>query len=97
MAEFVELLGLQKRYDEAKEEEVIGAGGLFKSRRLTMDSIDLLKGPNPFCSLKNASVLVPPPRAIPYVVLGRNTIFREHDIMFRENQKHMIFRWPPKK
>ena len=96
MAEFVDLLELQAKLAQASEEDIVGAGGHIKARRIPLDSMSILKSNDVFCNMKNVSVLVPPLGAIPFVVLGRDTVFREHDITFRENQRHLIFRCPQK-
>lgn len=90
--EFIEILGLETKL--GKEAEVVGAGGVFKARRITIDSIEILKSTVTFCDFKHIEVLTPQRGTLPYVVLGRNSIFRRYDITFREKQKHIIFRRP---
>ncbi|MDI6884553.1 MAG: retropepsin-like aspartic protease [Hadesarchaea archaeon] len=92
--ELIEILGLRTQYEQAKEIEVVGAGGVFKARKVKIDLIEVLKSTIVFCDFRNIEVLV---LELPYTILGRNSIFQEFDITFREKHQHIIFRWPPKK
>jgi hypothetical protein len=95
--EHLGILGLEKEYNDSKEHSTVGAGGTFQTRTVTLDLMEIFKGVDVFCHFNQIRVNIPPKDALPYVVLGRNYIFREHDITFRELQEHTIFRYPPKK
>jgi len=91
--EFIELLGIPL---PTESELTVGAGGSFNSYRIQLDLIECLKANTPFSSFRNSLVRVPTTYdIIPYVVLGRDTIFTSFDITFRENKQQIIFR-PPK-
>ncbi len=69
-----------------------GAGGSFENWDGLVD-IELLKGSNVICVLKDIDACIPKKLGqIPYCVLGRDSIFREYDITFRENQEKTILR-----
>jgi hypothetical protein len=92
--ELAEILGI-----EIPEEriEAMGAGGTFPIYNSKIKEIDVLKGMNPFCVMKDLDVAIPvSPDAIPHVILGRDTIFWSNDITFRERREHTIFRVPKK-
>lgn len=73
----------------------MGAGGLFPTHHVRIDSIEILKGRTCFCEFRNLMVRIPARRgAIPHVVLGRDSIFRRYDITYREDEENMIFRHP---
>ena len=73
--------------------EAVGAGGTFKGYEATLDSIGLIKGTQVFCELKDWPVLVPTTSwAIPYVILGRDGVFRKYDITYREHKEQLLFR-----
>ncbi|MCW3975628.1 MAG: hypothetical protein NWE86_05225 [Candidatus Bathyarchaeota archaeon] len=48
-----------------------------------------------FCEFNNCNVRIPVKEgSIPYSVLGRDTIFKEFDISYRENAQQIVFRNP---
>jgi len=86
--EFAEILSLPIE----KEEEAIGAGGSFKNTIRRVD-ISILKGSSTIAQFSNFYVYVPVDEGkVPYVVLGRDSIFRKFDITFRENKERVILR-----
>lgn len=90
--ELAEILSLPTE----KQESAIGAGGSFDNtiRRV---NIALLKGRTTFAEFSNFPAYVPTdPDRVPYVVLGRDSVFREFDITFRENKQRFILRGPKK-
>lgn len=75
-----------------KESIAVGAGGSFNNTIRRVD-ISLLKGNRVFAKFPNFPVYVPTDAGrLPYVVLGRDSIFRKFDITFRENQMRFILR-----
>jgi hypothetical protein len=92
--EFIDLLGITTLEET---ELTIGAGGNFNSYLIRLDSIDCLKANEVFCSFDNFLVRVPVAYdLIPFIILGRDSIFTSFDITFRENKQQIIFR-PPKR
>jgi len=88
--DLADILSLPK----VKEDSAIGAGGRFKAFIAKVD-ISIMKGSSAFATFKDFPAYVPyDPEAIPYVVLGRDSIFRKFDISFRENKQRVIFRHP---
>jgi len=92
--EIAEILGI----DTPKEtHDAVGAGGIFPTYHSKIDQIDVFKGTKVFCELCKISVIIPVKAgAIPHTILGRDTIFWENDITFRERRQHTIFRNPPR-
>jgi hypothetical protein len=81
-----------------KEEQAVGAGGRFQNTIRKVD-ISLLKGvKTPVVTFHNFSAYVPTEEdRIPYVVLGRDSIFRKFDIIFRERQQRVLLKTPKNK
>jgi hypothetical protein len=80
-----------------KTDSAVGAGGRFDNtiRRV---KISVLKGKMAVAVFPDFPVYVPTEQdRIPYVVLGRDSIFRKFDITFRENIQRAILRTPKKK
>ena len=73
----------------SRKMESVGAGGTFETR-LGNISIAVLLGSDVMCDMGQREIQVPVSRsAIPYVVLGRDTLFQEYDIKFMERSKMM--------
>jgi hypothetical protein len=88
--DMAEILGLN--VDPSTSERAIGAGGEFRTINFNI-TIQLLKGGYVFDEFKDWPVTVPVNReAIPYVVLGRDSVFLRYDITFRERQRRTILR-----
>ena len=82
----------------AKPKDAVGAGGIFSNINSQLEKLVLLKGRNSIHDeFQNIGVQVPVnPDAIPYVVLGRDTLFRRYDITFEErNEKVVLKRHKP--
>jgi predicted aspartyl protease len=91
--EFAEMLELSNVEDEKNEVDAHGAGGHFKTWLTHLDMVEFIKGASVVAEFRNMRVLVPTdPDAIPYVVLGRDHIFRSFDITFRERTQRTVFR-----
>lgn len=79
-----------------REDRAVGAGGSFNNTIRKVD-ITLLKGRTRFSKIPNFPAYVPVEEGrIPYVVLGRDSIFRKFDITFRENKQRFVLRGPKK-
>lgn len=73
--------------------QAVGAGGVFDTYHVTIESIQVLKGTTSFFEMNNSVVAVPTTvGAIHYAVLGRDGIFKKYDIIFREKEEHVVFR-----
>jgi hypothetical protein len=80
-----------------KQETAVGAGGKFENtiRNVT---IQILRGRGVVAEFPDFPVYVPTEQdRIPYVVLGRDSIFRKFDITFRENLRRFVMKTPKKK
>ena len=74
-----------------EEVESEGAGGCFKTRRIKLIA-EMVKGKT-VCWSGKVDFLVPTEyKRIPYVVLGRDSIFKAFDITFCENLQKTEFR-----
>ena len=70
-----------------------GAGGKFNSYVVNFDRLDVLKNRDIFQTFRNAEILVPGSHdLIPYAILGRDYIFENFDITFREREKKVVLR-----
>jgi hypothetical protein len=77
-----------------KEESAVGAGGKFQNTIRRVD-ITILKGFYPVAKFSNFPAYVPTELdRIPYVVLGRDSIFRKFDIVFREKMQRVLLKAP---
>jgi len=77
--------------------DATGAGGKFPTR-VTECEIAVLKQKEIVSILNAKHIHIPKERGrIPFVVLGRDTIFQKYDIIFRENTMKVIFRRPKEK
>jgi hypothetical protein len=62
------------------------AGGSADFFPLTLKRLSLLVGGKIFSDFRNIHLLVPPPeRDLPYVILGRDYVFKRFHVTFREN------------
>lgn len=90
--EIMDMLGVQfpGTFDSA---DSVGAGGQFDSYRVSIDRMDILKNQDHLFQFENLKVLVPKsPDAIPYTILGRDSIFHHFDITFREREQKVVLR-----
>ena len=75
-----------------KQDSAVGAGGRFQNTIRRVD-ISILKGHSVVAKFSNFPAYVPTePDRVPYVVLGRDSIFRKFDITFREHKEKVILR-----
>jgi len=74
--------------------DAIGAGGAFSNIPSRIDKVVLVKGRDSvYEEFDNLSVFVPVlPDTLPYMVLGRNSIFKRFDIKFVERQEKIIMK-----
>lgn len=69
-------------------QEATGAGGRFPTTRVKLKRLTLVKNVTPFCRLVEVEVLVPDEEErLPYVILGRDHVFKHFDITFQENRR----------
>ena len=86
--ELAELLQVPLTGSEVDSE---GAGGSFKTRLVEL-RVEIIKSRS-VCWSKRVNFHVPTEHnRIPYIVLGRDTVFRDYDIIFRENEQRTVFR-----
>ena len=88
MAEALQL-NLSKSISDA-----VGAGGVFPNIKSKLDSLELVKGKQSiFDQFNDVTVKVPTQEgAIPYMVLGRDLIFKRFDIKFEERNQKVILK-----
>lgn len=77
-----------------KHESVIGAGGEFTSVNTIVGKCQLIKSQNTaFDEFVNLPISVPTkPQTLPYMILGRDSIFRHFTIRFLENDEKIVLR-----
>ena len=72
--------------------EVTGAGGKLEAYASNAD-LTVLKGLHPVIEFKNFPVLIPRSlEAIPYVILGRDSLFQKAQITFRERDEKLLLK-----
>ena len=54
-----------------------------------MNRIILMKGNTVLNEISNPRIRVPVKAELPYVILGRDTIFKKYKIRFEENEKQL--------
>lgn len=70
-----------------------GAGGTFDSLIGKVAQVDLIKNVTQFCTFHGLSVWVPEKVGLlPYMVFGRDAVFKRFDITFEEQRRRMVFR-----
>lgn len=77
-----------------KPKDAVGAGGKFPNIPTKMDKVMLIKGANSvYEEFTNLGIYVPSDyNAVPYMVLGRDSIFRRFTIKFLENQEKFVLK-----
>lgn len=74
-----------------EDSESIGAGGTFPTFISKLKRLCLLKGTTLFAEFANIAVHVPKRSGrIPYVILGRDTIFQRFHVEFQEKRRRVI-------
>jgi hypothetical protein len=74
--------------------QAVGAGGKFQNT-IRKVNISILKGTTPIVNFPSFPAYVPTEAdRIPYVVLGRDSIFRKFDVIFRERQQRVLLKSP---
>ena len=89
--ELAEILDLDLNRETSK---AVGAGGKFSSKASIIGKCQLIKNKNAvFDEFTNLSVNVPvKTNTLPYMVLGRNSIFRRFDIRFMERAEKITLK-----
>ncbi len=90
--DFAELLNLEI----GEVSGATGAGGVFETNLSTLP-IEILKGGTTMSEFEPEVHVPIDPERVPYVILGRDTIFLLYDITFRENLGQFILRKPKKR
>jgi hypothetical protein len=86
--ELADIMGCRLSLSDTESE---GAGGCFRTRRTTVN-IALMKGTRTGWSGRMEFLVPTEEKRIPYVILGRDSVFRAYDITFRENAQKTVFR-----
>ncbi len=74
---------------------VSGAGGEFQSYLTNIEEIDVIKGQILLTKFENLRVRVPTEKdGIPFVVLGRDSIFFRYNIKFQESKQQIQLQKP---
>lgn len=69
---------------------VAGAGGSFQSYSANIEKISVIKGTTILAEFNHALVRIPSKKeGIPFVILGRDSIFFRYDIKFQENKQQL--------
>lgn len=96
--ELAELLDLPHLLEDT---ESIGAGGPFSTFIAKLHRLQLIKGTKIISNFVDLQVHVPTePDRIPYVILGRNSIFDRFEVIFQEKKNTLILhhhKWAGKK
>jgi hypothetical protein len=80
-----------------KQAQAVGAGGKFQNTIRKVD-ISILKGTTAIVKFNSFPAYVPTEAdRIPYVVLGRDSLFRKFDVTFRERQQRVLLKMPKSK
>jgi len=79
--------------DPKETGHVTGAGGTFEAWKDHVDLIQVCKGSHIYCEMKHVPVQFPRNGgAVPYAVLGRDSIFKKCDVTFREDDQKVVFK-----
>ncbi len=74
-----------------QNQEATGAGGDFMND-VCKFGVELLKGTQIMCRLEGEAHVPKEEGRVPYVVLGRDTLFEAYDITFRERRQMVVLR-----
>lgn len=74
--------------------DAVGAGGAFGNIPTELERLVLIKGRNSiYDEFQHIKVQIPVnPQAIPYVVLGRDSLFKRYDITFEERNEKVVLK-----
>jgi hypothetical protein len=74
--------------------DAVGAGGAFSNIESRIDKVVLLKGMNSiYDEFPNLFTFVPvQPHTLPYMILGRENLFRRYDIKFQEREEKVTLK-----
>ena len=89
--EIADILGVIP--DKPKFQNVTTAGGIVPFFKVRIKRLSLLSGGKIFSDFRNLMVLVPSrERDLPYVILGRDTVFKRFHTTFKENIKKFVIK-----
>ncbi len=93
--EIAEMIGLlpEGERGELKKGQATGASAAFPTYLIKLSILKVIKAAHPFDILRDIDVHVPQSEHVhlPYVVLGRNYLFKHFDVTFHENRHKMTF------
>lgn len=78
----------------AKPQSAVGAGGNFECIRTSVEKCSILKGKKSVVeNFENLQMGIPVKTStLPYMILGRNSVFRRFDIKFQERNEKFILK-----
>jgi hypothetical protein len=86
--EFIEILGIELPSITA---QALGANGPFMLYNVILELLECYSEDVIFCIFENISVKIPTnPNTLPFIVLGRDSLFKRYEITFRENENELI-------
>ncbi len=91
--EIANIIGIApKNLSAAQKIPVQVAGAIVNAVPIRVDILKIIKNVTPFYTFRGfAALMIPQEGAIPYSILGRDTIFRHFEITFCEKRRKMIF------
>ena len=90
--EIADLLDLIPIGDDVVHQEASGAGGRFPTMPITLKRLTLVKNISPFAEFVEVPALIPDQDdVLPYVILGRDRVFKRFDITFQERRRKFVF------
>lgn len=86
--DYLAILDLKDLHESSAE----GAGGTFKTQVGRVDLVKVMKKAWTFDTFRDLTVHIPTSsEAIPYMILGRDSIFKRFDVTFHERRKRLTF------
>ncbi len=90
--EIADAIDLIPSGDDVVHQEASGAGGRFPTVSVTLKRLTLVKNVSPFAEFVEVPALVPDQDdVLPYVILGRDCVFKRFDIAFQERRRKFVF------
>jgi hypothetical protein len=83
--------GLVKISTTAEGLPAVGAGGTFPNDEFAYD-VELVKGGSTLMRIRGTALVPREMGRIPYVVLGRDNLFKIYDITFRDQKQLLVMR-----
>jgi predicted aspartyl protease len=90
--EIADLLDLIPSGDNVVHLEASGAGGRFPTTPVTLKRLTLVKNISPFAEFVEVPAMIPDQDdVLPYVILGRDRVFKRFNITFQERRRKFVF------